>query len=206
MFRAIKDGNLSWRDRHNAKGKMRDLLWMYCSLFTFHDIDEWKICIAESCPNGKNKQDWLNIFAYYLFRQELIKEDVKDLEKVIAFFKANFPHASGLIPIILISVISEMFNFDKRRINHFHHKHTTFVEVLKILSNSNDDETIEELLLDTREWANIRNKEGQDLLINFIKEAENLVEIGILKKDIIYERAINYVSDLQQRRDALIVS
>jgi hypothetical protein len=196
MLRAIKDGNLSWRDRHNAKGKMRDLLWMYCSLFTFHDIDEWKTCIAEPCPNGNNKQDWINIFAYYLFRQELIKEDLKDLEKVIAFFKANFPHASGLVPITLIYVVCQIFNLDRRLINikRFNHKHVAFVQVLKILSdsNTNNSEIIKEILLYTREWGPLPDKKAQDLLINFIKEAENLVDAGILEKDLIYERAINY--------------
>jgi len=42
-----------------------------------------------------------------------------------------------------------------------------------------------------------------DLLACFIEEMEKLVAVGVLERDMAYERAINFVKELQARREAL---
>ncbi len=77
--------------------------------------------------------------------------------------------------------------------------------LLKILPGSDDGQVTPNWLLGTRKWDLIEEFRG-DLLTVFIEQVEELAEQGALKRDATYERAISFVEELRERREALINS
>ena len=81
------------------------------------------------------------------------------------------------------------------------------VQILKSLPKSGDDAVIHDWLLWSRKWSlamrHNPNMNIGDLLACFIEEMEKLVAVGVLERDMAYERAINFVKELQARREAL---
>lgn len=199
--RAVGDGTLIWSDSANAKGQIRDLLWMCCAT-RVRTIDEWKTCLIAPCPKSAPPVDWLYWIAQSLFRKLSISKDSPDLENVVAAYKEVCPHVRGLVPIALMSagllLISERFYHKKRQSNY-----SSFAKILKILPNSDDGEVIQEWLVGTCEWVGIDDGTPEDLLTTFTEQVEELVKQGKLRQDEVYQRAINFVEELRERREAI---
>jgi len=218
--RAVRDRTLTWSDSVFAKGQMRDLLWMCCANET-QDIEEWKACLTDPCPNSSTEEAWLNWVAQYSFRGALLNKDAAELERVIATYKVVCPKFRALVPIALMSVGVSLFK-ERRSFKESDHtenqsSYAGFAEILKILPNSNDGEIVEDLLLSTCEWMpypgghyypgdHDRDNSNNDLLIAFSEKVEELVEKGLLEKNSIYEPAISFVSELREHRDALMTT
>jgi len=82
------------------------------------------------------------------------------------------------------------------------------VRLLKTLPNSDDGAVIHDWLSGTRKWCLATlsmepDREIGDLLTVFVKEMAKLIECGVLEQDTTYECAINFVKELQKRREAL---
>ena len=73
LIQARSDGALEWSDCINAKGKLRELLWMVfvsqCRI-----IDEWKACMR-ACPQRFSSAAWL----YWIAERVLSRTTQKDL-------------------------------------------------------------------------------------------------------------------------------
>ena len=202
--RAVKDGIMTWADSINLVGENRDLLWMCCAT-SIRDIEEWKACLTAPCPNSATRQEWLYWAAQSVFREVSIKGDLADLESTIMAYKTACPHLRGLVPIALISIAFYLFEnpFNTKNKQHIN----SFVNILRVLPNSGDSEIIQDLLLGTYKWQDVDSYDSaKDLLIAFIELSEGLVEEGLLEQDSLYERAINFVKELQKYRDSLTVS
>ena len=218
--RALKDRSLTWSDTLFVQRQMRDLLWMCCANEP-QNIEEWKACLAAPCPSGSTEEAWLNWAAQFRFKKILLDKNLSELEKFVAAYKSACPKFHALVPIALMSVGISLdrdylvFKHDAWTENQY--KYAGFAEILKILPDSDDGEIVADLLLSTCEWSHYpvvhyypddqdRSSSNSDLLTTFIEQAEKLVEKGVLEKDSIYERAISFVTELRERRDALITA
>ena len=82
-----------------------------------------------------------------------------------------------------------------------------YAAILKILSNSDPSEVMQDWLVGTREWKEIDpGKPTKDLLNVFMQQMKKLVKQGVLNRDAVYERAINFVEELRARREAISYS
>ena len=83
-------------------------------------------------------------------------------------------------------------------------------KLLKILPDSDKGHVIPEWLLGTRDWTlGGRKRHDQqigDLFTVFVAQMEELVEQGHIERNATYERAIEFVQELRNRRDTLDVS
>ncbi len=118
-------------------------------------------------------------------------------------FKQACPHARGLVPIALMSAGLAVTTSDNYRLLDWEN----LIMLLEILPGSDDGEVLPDWLMGTRKWilAIGEKTDGHigDLLTVFIEQMEGLVEQGTLKRDAIYERAMNFVEELWERREAL---
>ncbi|HEY9694413.1 MAG TPA: NACHT domain-containing protein [Oculatellaceae cyanobacterium] len=203
MSRTVQDGIVTWKDSINLVGEIRDLLWMCCAI-TLRNTDEWKTCLTAQCPNSATNQIWLYWVAQAVFKKVVAKKDLASLESFITAYKTACPDFCGLVPIALISVGRYLheaeFNAENQQ------ERDSFSNLLKVLPNSGDGEIDQELLLGTCEWENFPSFDsGEDLLIAFTERAQELVKNGLLEKNSIYERAINFINELQKYRDSIVV-
>lgn len=206
IARAVRDGTLTWSDSIFLQGQIRDILWMCCAT-DYQNIKEWEACLAAPCPNSSTEEVWLNWVAQCIFRRAVSNEDLSELEEAVMAYKAACPKLRALVPIALMFVGLDLFE-EKPRIE-LQQSYAGFVEILRVLPDSDDGEIIEDLLLGTCEWATYPfhhddKKPTNDLLITFTEKAEELVEKGLLEKNSIYERAINFVAKLREYRDSLV--
>ena len=83
-------------------------------------------------------------------------------------------------------------------------------KLLKILPDSDKGEVIPEWLLGSRDWKlGFRRRSDEhirDLFAVFIDHMEELVRQGRLERNVTYKRAINFVQELEKRREALATS
>ncbi len=101
LVQAGSDGTLEWSDCINAKGKLRELLWMV-SVRQCRIVDEWKACLR-AYPKGCSSAAWLYWIAEAIFSRTVQKELTLDLGDLIEAYKESCPLGRGLISIALIS-------------------------------------------------------------------------------------------------------
>ncbi|WP_235006745.1 NACHT domain-containing protein, partial [Calothrix rhizosoleniae] len=211
LERAVNDGILTWSDSTNAKGKIRDILWM-CCISKVTSIDEWKTCLMAPCPEDDKSIDWLYWVAEFVFYNRLMLEagvsrtkhqikSVIELETLIQVYKDACPHICGLVPIVLMSITLKLINPifpTKQKLNY-----ESLDKILKLLPNSNDGKILTEWLAGTREWVNPAIDNNTDLLNAFTEKMAELVQQSLIKQDAVYENAINFVEELRKQREAL---
>jgi hypothetical protein len=210
---AIRDGILKWSDRENSVGKIRDLLWL-CFATTPENIEEWKACLTSPGPDSATEKQWLFWIASNSFQKVFFQKNNINLDEVVAAYKEALPHLCGLVPIALVSTVYEyictrrfILIEDKNEKDQTNSLIAGLSELFKILPNSGNGEIDQELLIGTCKWQNIYfDSKCQDLLMKFIEEMEQLVKEGYLEQDETYENAINFVKELQKKRDALVAT
>jgi hypothetical protein len=204
LLKARLDGTLVWSDSANAQKKARDMLWMTFSYPLGIPLEEWKACLASPCPEGGSIA-WLLWCIELSFIDVLGNEHPPVLKVLVENFKEACPHARGLVPIALMSAGLTVTRSDRYRLVDLE----DLVELLEILPGSDDGEVVPDWLLGTRDWFLGRGRRGlsnepiEDLLTTFVEQMEELAEQGTLKRDATYERAINFVEELRERREAL---
>ena len=204
IFRAVHTGALIWSDIHDAEGRIRDLLWMAFAT-TPKDINEWKACLIAPCPERGSAFLWLFWAAEFGFIYLLTNETRPDIEGASKAYNEACPHMRGLTPIALMCAGLNMI------FTSYHNKTPLRVErltrVLKSLPGSDDGEVAPEWLSGTRDWVlGVGRKTYDnlgDLLSVFVEEIEKLAEEGKLERNATYNRAIEFVNELRERREAL---
>jgi hypothetical protein len=204
--RAAADGTIAWSDHVNAQGEGRDLLWMF---FASHpdDIDVWKACLASPCPAGASPIAWLFWATEGAFWEAVTQETI-DIKIVLATYQEVCPQARGLVPMALMSVGLELVLGEDPQPSQSTYESVN--KLLEVLPDSDKGDVIPEWLLGTRDWLlgwgrRPHDKIG-DLFAVFVDQMEELVKQGHLERNVTYERAIEFVRELQNRRDALDVS
>lgn len=196
---ALEDGTLVWSDSVHAEGEIRDLLWMCCAI-RVKTIDEWKTCLTASCPQHAPSVHWLYWVAERVFRRVVTTKNSPDIETVVEAYKDACPQARGLVPIALINTLVDLSNY--KLYSQQNSTDNSCTKILKILSNSDSDEVLQDWLVGTRSWE-ILHKPTIDLLTAFTEKIEELVKQGAVKQDAVYDRAINFVEELRERREAI---
>lgn len=202
VIRAVEDSTLVWSDSTNVEGEIRDILWMGCAT-RVRNVEEWKTCLIASCPKSAPSIDWLYWVAERVFdRAVLQRKNTPDIEAVVEAYKDTCPHARGLVPIALMSIVVRLSSdkfYSRQKSNY-----DNYPTILKILSNSDSSEVMQDWLVGTREWQGVfSDKPTEDLLTVFTQRMKRFVSQGALNRDAVYERAINFVEELQERREAI---
>lgn len=201
--RACMDGTLVWSDHLSVTGNVRDLFWMVFSIQP-NDIGVWKACLAAPCPENASQTEWLSWVAERSFFEALTQDGI-DVENVLETYQETCPQACGLIPIALMSVALRLEQSVAEKLTP-QVQRASIIKLFEILPDSNRGEVIEEWLVGTREWilgwGKVPNERG-DLFLIFIKRMEELVKQGHLEQDTTYERAMRFVEDLRNRREAI---
>jgi hypothetical protein len=204
LIRAVNDRTLVWSDCIKTKGRIRELLWMIFAGAP-QTIDEWKACLISPSPKSAPSIVWLFWAAEQVFLNTARNTPSLALKDLIEAYKESCPRGCGLGPIALLSVglrLRSDGSYGQQQSND-----EGIAKILKNLPNSDDGAVISEWLLGTRKWTPAvpgpTLEEGGDLLVSFLEEVEKLVEQGTLERDTTYERAINCVKALQERREAL---
>ena len=167
-------------------------------------IDEWKISLLAPCPKGALPTAWLYWAAEHVFTGAATNRTPLDLGDIVEAYKESCPHVRGLVPMVLMSVGLMLIW------NTYHSQplppYEGIAKILKTLPHSDDGEVLHDWLLGTRRWLLAWGKEPKEdigeLLAVFAEDMERLVEGGELERDATYERAINFVRELRERRDA----
>jgi hypothetical protein len=202
VSRALEDSTIVWSDSANAEGEIRDLLWMCCTI-TVRTIDEWKTCLIAPCPKSAPSVNWLYWVAERVFNRAVVqRKNTPDIEAIVEAYKDVCPHARGLLPIALISTVVRLGI--SRFYSRTNSNYDNYAAILKILSNSDPSEVMQDWLVGTREWNLLdHDKHIKDLLTVFTQQIKKLVKQGALNRDAVYERAINFVEELPARREAI---
>jgi hypothetical protein len=203
FLKAKRDGTIAWSAHANAKEGWRDVLWM-CFAGWPDDIDVWKACLSSPCPSTASPIEWLYWVAARAFWIAVTQETI-GIETVLATYQEACPQARGLVPMALMSAgLVLVLREDP------HTSQSTYESVnklLEILPDSDKGDVIPEWLLGTRDWVlDERDESRVDLFAVFVDQMEELVKQGHLERNVTYERAIQFVRELQNRRDALDVS
>ena len=207
---ATDDGTITWLDHisDNINKDLKDLLWMYFAL-RFDDIDVWKACLAWPCPASASPIKWLFWVAENTFCQALTQETT-DIGTVLAAYQEACPQARGLVPMALMSVGLHLIlpedTFLPKNLQTSKSTHECINKLLEVLPDSDRGDMIPEWLLGTSNWILGWNILRGDLFTIFIDKMEELVKQGHIKRNATYERAIKFVRELQNRREALNVS
>ncbi len=204
--RSATDGTIAWSDQINAKEGWREYFWMYFADRP-NDIDVWQACLALPCPASSSPLIWLFGAAERAFWTAVTPE-TKNIEIVLATYQEACPQARGLAPMALMSVgLALLLSEDSQP------SQSTYESVnklLEVLPDSDKGNVIPEWLLGTRDWIINRGREHDermgDLFVVFVDQMEELVKQGHLERNETYERAINFVRELQNRREILEVS
>ncbi|MBE7550681.1 MAG: NACHT domain-containing protein [Anaerolineales bacterium] len=206
VHRAARDRTIVWSDHVNAKEEWRDLLWMCCGSQPV-DIDVWKACLASPCPASLSSIEWLFGVAETAFWRAVIENTI-GIESVLATYQETCPQARGLIPIALMCVGLQLILREDSQPSKSTYESVN--KLLEVLPDSDKGDVIPEWLLGTRDWILWRGRTYDehigDLLVVFMDQMEELVRQGHIERDVTYERAINFVRELQNRRKTLDVS
>jgi hypothetical protein len=204
--KAAMDGTIPWSDQTNAKGEWKDLLWMSFAKQP-NNIDVWKACLASPYPSSASPIEWLYWVAEFAFYRAMTQETV-GMETVLETYQEACPQARGLVPIALMSVGLQLVLREGPEPSQSTYENVT--KLLEVLPDSDKGDVIPEWLLGTRKWVLGRGRSFQepigDLLAVFVDQMEELVKQGHIERNVTYERAIQFVRELQNRRDALDVS
>jgi len=202
--RATGDGTIALLDRINAKGEWMDLLWM-CFAPQPDNIDVWKDCLALPCPASASPIGWLYWVAEYAFHRAVTQETT-GIDIVLAAYQETCPQTRGLAPIALMSVALLVLEDPQSSQSTYQ----SVNKLLEVLPDSDKGGVIPEWLLGTRDWtlAWRRKSDEQigDLFAVFVDQIEELVKQGHIERNATYERAIEFVRELQNRRANLDVS
>jgi hypothetical protein len=171
------------------------------------DINVWKACLRLSCPANTWSIEWLYWIAERVFWRALTQEKV-DIEIVLASYQEVCPQAQGLVPIALMSVGLEIVLREDRQPSQSPYE--SINKLLEVLPDSDKGDVIPELLLGTRDWilgwGTKPHEHIRDIFAVFVDQMEALVKQGHIERNVTYERAINFVRELQKRREALDAS
>jgi hypothetical protein len=204
--RATRDSTIAWSDQINAKGESRDLFWM-CFAPWPNDIDVWKACLASPCPASASPIEWLYWVAECAFRGAVTQETI-DIEIVLAAYQEAYPQALSLVPMALMSVGLELVLGEGRQPSQSTYESVN--KLLEVMPDSDKGDVVPEWLLGTRDWILGWGKAPVehigDLFAVFVDQMEELVKEGHIERNVTYERAISFVRELQNRREALDVS
>lgn len=204
--KAVTDGTIVWLDCANGKGNWRDLLWM-SFVRQVDDIDAWRVCLTSPYPMIGSQTGWSYWIAQYAFRKAIFQETV-DVHSILVVYQNACPQVIGLVPIALMSIGLELILRKDLQLRLSFTKYIT--NILEILPGSDKGNIVVEWLSGTCDWVLGRGKEHDqyigDLLAVFMEEMEKLVQEGHIGCNETYERAIQFVQELQRRRDALEVS
>jgi hypothetical protein len=199
---------IKWSAYINAESEWKDLLWV-CFAMNTNDIDRWKTCLKSPSPTSATSTEWLFWAAETTAFQAMTKNTI-ELKTLIEAYHSACPQAQGLMPLALMSVA----------LRHLESSRTNTRKIVK-LSNSeaiglvlqmlpySSGKVVPEWLAWTHEWVLAdfgRNRKTIDLLQSFVTEMKKLVEQGHLSKDATLDRAIEFVQELQKRREALVES
>lgn len=202
VWRAVSDNTLSWADSVNMSNEMRDLLWMAVAKAA-ESIDDWTACLATQCPEGASSEDWLSWVAQRAFTDGARKQTTPGLEILVEAFKEVCPHARGLVPIALMSAGLDLEGGER----HEPPDVEAIARLLGVLPSSDDGEIIPDWLSGTRAWTlggyYHWDRDIGDLLAVFVAKMEELAQKGVLERDTTYERAMSFLEELRQRRQAL---
>ena len=204
VMKATTDRAIIWSDHTNAVGEWKDLLWM---LFTGwpNNIVEWRSCLSLPCPPSEEPFAWQHWVADFAFRNALRKETI-NFRELVATYQDVYVESGWLVPLVLMSTI---LSFDTHLLAQPNSLLYDNIEALfQILSNSDKEDIEPDWLLGTRSWTTYggrrrRYEDEGDLLESFIIEAEKFVEEGYIKRNDHYEGTLQYVKELQKRRDFL---
>jgi hypothetical protein len=171
------------------------------------DIDVWKACLALPCPASASPIGWLYWVAERAFWR-VVTQGTIGIEIALATYQEACPQARGLVPIALMSVGLELVLREDPRPSQSTYESVN--KLLQVLPDSDKGDVIPEWLLGTRDWVLGRGREYKehigDLFAVFVDQMEELVKQGHLERNATYERAIEFVRELQNRREALDVS
>lgn len=203
LDRAIADGTLVWLDVLNTRGEIRDALWMTYAMRP-RTINEWKLCLAAPTPKEGASSEWLFLIAEFVFDDATHRRFIADVETAVKAYKEARPHARGLVPMALLSVGLNMILEHKS--NPHQLRPESMTAILKVLPDSDDGEVMPDWLAGTRDWflgSAIYDNDVGDLLSAFIEDITELSEQGLIERDATFERAIKFVENLRERREAL---
>lgn len=206
FVRPVLDGTLAWSDSANAQKEFRDLLWIAVA-YSPRSIAEWKACLeAPPCPDSGPFEHWLFWAAETVFSRAATDRILLDLEILVEAYRKACPSVRGLVPIALISSALSLIESGFCET----HGYGAVVRLLEVMPSSDDGEVSEYWLEGTADWTLMLLGSGKDpevnigdLLTIFVERVEELVLQGTCKADAIVEHAIDFVEELQERRDAL---
>lgn len=205
--RAMTDGTILWSDQINAKGVWRDHLWVCFALY-FADIDVWEACLVSPCPESASPIEWLYGVAEHVFYRVIAHEEAISIGDVLAAYQVACPQALGLVPLALMSVGLMIVLHEDPQSRQSPYESVN--KLLEVLPDSDKGNVIPEWLLGTCDWTlDLWGRPDMhigDLFAVFINQMEELIKLGHLERNATYERAINFVRELQNRRDALDAS
>ncbi len=202
--RPIVDGTIVWSDQINSTGKYRDAWWMnFCA--TIQDVDEWRECLSAPCPQSASSLDWLFWVAISVFSRTVHDKNL-EIGSVVAAYQMACPQALGLIPIALMSVMLRIYG--RRKYKPAHTPDRELTAYVQVLSNSNGGKILPEWLAGTDNWDhNFFKAENyrftSDLLADYMSNMKKWVEAGYIEKNADYERAVEFVRELKERREAI---
>ena len=202
MERAVNDGTLVWSDIFHAEGQVREYLWMAFAR-RLDDLARWKACIITPCPSKGPPIKWQFWVVECACNYALGGGNDQYLESVLETYKEIYPHLRGLIPIALMCAgLSVIYESTKRMETPY--KRKKILALLQYLPGSDDGEVMPEWLTGTHDWyLGWVGRSVGDLLSTFLREIEKVAEQKIIERDAAYVQAVNFVKELQERRDAL---
>ncbi len=204
--RTVEDGTITWSDYVNYKEKMGDLLWMYFAVRPV-DVDVWKACLVSPCPASASPIEWLSWVAERAFHRALTQEAI-GIGITLATYQEACPQVWGVVPIVLMCVGLRLLLYEDLPMDQSTYKNVN--KLLEILPDSNKGHVIPEWLVGTRDWilgwGRTHDDHIGDLFAVFVDQMEELAKQGHIERNVAYECAIDFVRELQKRREALETS
>lgn len=198
--KAISDRTLTWEDRVTFGPDVRDLFWMY--FITEPEFVYSKLYLVEPCPKVGSPEYW----AFWALERLLAKALILDAEEfrslVLACREAS-SYFRGNVPLALLCVALAL-PLENKAGSALERKFTKLFEVLP--DSLEQGFPTPEFLEGTEGWIHSSlgpMEEVIDLLSEFIKQMEALITQGVIKRDDVYEKAINFVRELRERRERI---